>query len=402
MSPERRRGFVSGLLAGAAGALVVAGLLVLVVGPTLAGLIDRVSEAVGGGADRTSEARGQIEDSYFKSVGGDALQNASINGMIRELRDRYGDKFSHYFDPSALREFEAATSGHFSGVGLTVSEVKGGLRVASVLPNTPAQRAGIKPGEVITRVDGHSIAGKPADVSATQIKGPPGSAVELRVVAPHSRAARDVDLKRASVEVPAVQGRIARAAGRKVAYVRFATFSSGAHGELRSTIERLDRKGAQGLVLDLRGNGGGLLNEGILAASLFLDKGELVVSTDSRTMGHRDYDAVGDRLEPRPMVVLINHDTASAAEILASAVADHHVATTVGTRSYGKGTFQEVIHLDAGGALDLTVGEYLTADGISLAGKGIKPDVRASDRPSTRTDEGLRRGLDVLGRKLRR
>ena len=146
-------------------------------------------------------------------------------------------------------------------------------------------------------------------------------------------------------------------------------------------------------MLDLRGNGGGLLNEAVLCASLFLHKGQLVVSTDSRTMGHHDYDAVGNPLPTHPTVVLINHDTASAAEILASALGDHHLATIVGTRSFGKGTFQEVLHLRAGGALDLTVGEYLTADGTSLAGKGITPDVTAVDNPKTprtRASQGAR------------
>ena len=153
-------------------------------------------------------------------------------------------------------------------------------------------------------------------------------------------------------------------------------------------------------MLDLRGNGGGLLNEAVLSASLFLAKGQLVVSTDSRTMGHQDYDAVGYPLPHHPTVVLINRDTASAAEILASALGDHHLATIVGTRSFGKGTFQEVIHLAAGGALDLTVGQYFTADGTSLAGKGIRPDVRAVDNPKTPQDEGLRKALAVLAEKM--
>src|SRR5213078_75531 len=138
---------------------------------------------------------------------------------------------------------------------------------------------------------------------------------------------------------------------------------------------------AKGLVLDLRGNPGGQLNESVLAASLFLKKGQRVVSTRSRTQGTKVYDAVGDPLPSHPTVVLIDHNSASAAEILASALGEHHVATIVGTRSFGKGTFQEVIHLAAGGALDLTVGQYFTADGTSLAGKGIQPDVKARDDP---------------------
>jgi carboxyl-terminal processing protease len=125
----------------------------------------------------------------------------------------------------------------------------------------------------------------------------------------------------------------------------------------------------------------------------------LVVSTDSRTMGHQKYVALGGSLPRRPTVVLINHDTASAAEILASALSEHNRATIVGTRSFGKGTFQEVIRLAAGGALDLTVGEYLTADGTSLAGQGIRPAVRAADDPDTPADQGLEKGLAVLAEK---
>jgi carboxyl-terminal processing protease len=384
---QRRRGFITGFGAGAATALAVAGLIVAIVGDF-------------DGSDLTSQASDAIRRDYFKPVKSSVLDNASVDGIIRELRMRYHDRFSHYLDPHQLRQFESATSGRFSGVGLTVTGVKRGLRVATVLPHTPAQRAGIEAGDLITAVDGRSLAGVPAEVSTARIKGPPGTQVELRVVSVSGGKTRDVNLKRASVRVPVAQGEIRRAGRNKVAYVRYATFSAGAHGELRSTLERLYRSGAQGLVLDLRGNGGGLLNEAVLSASVFLPKDELVVSTDGRTMGHRDYQAVGDPLPRHPTVVLIDHHTASAAEILASALADHHLATIVGTRSFGKGTFQEVIHLAAGGALDLTVGQYFTANGTSLANKGIRPDVKAADRPKTGQDEGSSRALAVLAEKM--
>ncbi len=386
MSAERRRGLITGFVAGVAVALAIAGAAIAIEGGF-------------GGSDPTSEAIDVIQEDYFKSVNGSLLDNASIDGMVRGLRERYDDRFSHYFDPEEFQQFEQASSGRFSGVGLTVTEVKRGLRVASVIPHTPAQRAGIEPGDLIVAVDGRSIAGLSAEVSTARIKGPPGTKVELRVISGQGGKRREIELKRASVQVPAVRGQLKQAGGTKVAYVRFATFSQGAHAELSQTLKRLDRRGAHGLLLDLRGNGGGLLNEAVLCASLFLRRGQLVVSTNSRTMGHQDYEAVGGSLPERPTVVLINHDSASAAEILASALSDHNLATIVGTRSFGKGTFQEVIRLAAGGALDLTVGEYLTANGTSLAGKGIRPAVRAADDPRTPADEGLDKGLAVLAEK---
>jgi carboxyl-terminal processing protease len=370
----------------------------LVVGLTLAALLALVSDRLDEGeTDAVGQAREAIESSYFEEVDGDLLEQSSIDGMVRRLRARFDDRFSHYFAPDDLDAFEAATSGEFSGVGLTVSQVGRGLRVASVIPDTPAERAGIEVGDLIVAVEGRSLRGVPAEVSTGRIKGPPGTAVELELISEKSGRHRDVSLERARVRVPAVQGTIRHAGGNDVAYVRFASFTSGAHGDLRETIERLYRRGADALLLDLRGNGGGLLNEAVLSTSVFVEDG-VIVSTDSRSRGHREYEAQGDALDPRPTVVLINRDTASAAEILTAALGDYDLATIVGTRSFGKGTFQEVIRLPGGGALDLTVGQYLTADGTSLAGKGIQPDVRAADDPDTPADEGLDRALTELAR----
>jgi carboxyl-terminal processing protease len=380
---SHRRGFVRGFAAGAVTALAVVATVAVV-----AGELDD--------PDLTSQASEVIRDDYYKAVEDSVLDESSVDGIIRELRRRYDDRFSHYLNPRELRLFEEAASGRFSGVGLTITGVKRGLRVASVLPDTPAERAGIEEGDVITAVNGRSLEGVPPEVSTARIKGPPGTRVELRVVSRSGGRTRNLKLERASVKLPVAQGEIRRAGTGKVAYVRYESFRSGAHGELQTTIERLYRRGAEGLVLDLRDNGGGLLNEAVLSASLFLSKDELVVSTDSRTMGEREYTATGEPLPRHPTVVMINRDTASAAEILASALGDHDLATIVGTRSFGKGTFQELVELEAGGALDLTVGEYFTADGVSLAGKGIKPEVRAVDDPETPRDEGLQRALAVL------
>ena len=390
MSSQRTRGFVLGLLAGAA---LTAGIYFLVrsgVGPF-----------TGDTQTPSQEVQRTIEDNYYRSVTGDYLDRASIDGMLGDLKKRFGDKYSHYLDPKTFTAFQSETSGHFQGIGLTVDGTKRGLKVIRVIPNTPAERAGIKPGDEITEAAGKSLKGLDADAASNIIKGEPGTPVTLTIIPADGGGKHELTVKRASVRLPAVHGFMMHTDGEKVGYVRYITFSAGAHGELASAVKRLERKGAKGVVIDMRGNGGGLLDEAVLSASLFLREGQLVVSTKSRTQGARDYDAVGGRLPSVPVVMLIDRDTASAAEILTAALQDHHVATVVGTRSYGKGVFQDVITLDTGGALDLTVGSYFTPDGKSLYPKGIKPDVYSKSDPRTKQDDTLKRGLAVLENEIK-
>jgi carboxyl-terminal processing protease len=350
--------------------------------------------------DVGEDALEAIEDNYWRSVDPSRLRNGSIEGMVEELRRRYDDRFSHYFDPRTLEDFEAATSGRFEGIGLAVTEVGAGLRVAEVYEGSPAEEAGIERGDLIVAVEGEPIAGEPAEASTARIKGPPGTEVEITVRS-RGEGTRELTVERAEVRIPAVpSGRLRSEAGEKVGYVELRNFTEGAHGELRSEIERLARSGAEGILLDLRGNGGGLLNEAILTTSIFVEDG-VIVSTEGRTHPEQTYEAVGEAIPERPMVVLINRDTASAAEILASALRDYDLATLVGEPTFGKGTFQEVIRLEEGGALNLTVGEYVNSEGESLADKGVAPEIRIVDRPRTERDEALDRGLAALARELR-
>jgi carboxyl-terminal processing protease len=375
-----------------------------VAGAILAGRVDGVrdviDDAFGGPAGSASDqAIEVIEENYFEEVDPAELQSDSVRGMVNELRKRHNDRFSHYFGPNAFKRFEEATEGSFSGVGMSVTEVKRGLRVATVFDDSPAQEAGIAEGDLITAVDGRSIAGEDADLATAKIKGEPGSEVTLTVNPATGGAERQVALTRRQLRAPAVEASLKRVNGVPIAYVRLLGFSSGAHAELRREIERLDERGAEGLVLDLRGNGGGLLTEAVLTSSIFVEDG-VIVTTNARSQGDETFEAVGDALPERPTVVLINHDTASASEILTAALSEAGLAEVVGQRSFGKGTFQEVIPLEHGGAIDLTVGEYLTRDGTSINGTGIEPDVKVRDRLKTKPDEGRQAALQALAAEI--
>jgi carboxyl-terminal processing protease len=368
----------------------------IVAGGQVDAIRDKVDDVFGNKSqDATSQAIDVIHDDYFHTVDDQDLENASIASIINHLKERYHDRFSHYFTKSEYDRFKQGSS--LSGVGIAVTQVERGLRVATVYKHTPAREAGIQPGEIITGVNGRSIAGKDADVVTSQIRGPAGTKVTLTIASDGS--SRDVTLTRREVDIPQVAGRIEKIDGKKVGYVRLAGFFPGAHGELRREVERLYKQGAQALVLDLRGNGGGLLTEAVLVSSIFVPNG-VIVSTHGRTQRTKTLEATGDPLPRHPMVVLINGDTASASEIVTAALEQAGIAKVVGTTSFGKGTFQEVVPLNNGGALDLTVGEYLTRDGTSINGIGIAPQVKAKDVPSTKPDEGLQKALQTLAPQL--
>jgi carboxyl-terminal processing protease len=347
----------------------------------------------------TSDAINAIDDNYFKAPDHNQLEDASVGGMVKKLRRKYKDRFSHFFNAADYARFRETTEGRLSGVGMSVTEIPRGLRVATVFDDSPAKDAGIRAGDIVTEVNGKSIAGQNADLSVNEIKGEAGTQVEVTVVRPSTKRVRKLDLTRREIAIPAVEGHLRKAGGVPVAYVKLMAFATDSDAELKDEIDRLDKRGAKGLVLDLRGNGGGLLDQAVLISSLFVEDGT-IVSISGRKQPKQTFEAVGDALPERPIVVLINGDTASASEILTAALKQAGLATVVGQKSFGKGTFQQVVELDNGSALDLTVGEYLTRDGTSINGIGIKPDVPARDRPATRPDEGLNKALSVLGADL--
>jgi len=343
-----------------------------------------------------AQARDVIKDNFTRKVPNGQLDDASLRGMVRTLHSR----FSHYFSKRENQLFRESTSGQFSGVGMTVTERKRGLLVVGTFKRSPARRAGIKPGDVITRVNGKSIAGKPEEASTALIKGRPGTYVRL-TIDPRSGETRTVRVRRERILVPVAEGTMRRANGRKVGVLQLASFTSGAHGQLGQKINELERRGAQGYVLDLRGNGGGLLDEAVLTSSLFDPQG-VIVTTDGRKRPKRIFNATGETVTRKPVVMLVDRNTASASEIVTAALHECLGAPVVGQRTFGKGVFGQVFDLDNGGALDLIVGDYFTPTGKNLSGKGIPPDVRVVDRPSTRRDEALDRALAEVPKAKRR
>jgi carboxyl-terminal processing protease len=344
------------------------------------------------------EALDVVDDNYYRRVDRDKLVDKGLGAAI----DSLGDRFSHYFDPRAYRQFQEATEGAFEGVGMNVEEVDRGLRVVGVFDGSPADRGGLKPGDVITKVDGRSIVGRSTDEATAMIKGRAGTRVALTVVT-GDRPPRVVRLRRARVDVPVVKSEMRRSGGAKVAHVALASFTSGAHGEVRAAVDRLLKRGAEGVVLDLRHNGGGLLNEAVLVSSIFIPEGT-IVSTKGRARPRHVFEATGTSIDRKvPVVVLVDRASASASEIVTGALKDRHRARVVGTRTFGKGVFQEIRRLSNGGALDITVGEYFTPEGRNLGGggvrqgAGIRPDVRAVDDVKT---ENRDEALDVAVRTV--
>jgi len=340
-----------------------------------------------------NEAIDLVEHDYYRRVSKSSLASSSISGMLASLHDPY----STYLSAKELSAFDAPSS--FTGIGVAVDPKPRGLEVVRVFDSSPASRAGLKAGDLIVAVNGRSLRGVATDTATGLIKGPPGTDVRL-TVKPVSGPSRAVTVTRATITQPVVASVMRTFHGLKLGWVYLATFSEGAHGQLREAIDGLLGQGARGLVFDLRGNGGGLVSEARLVASTFIPSG-VIVTTRGRSQPTIVLTAAGDAIPNSiPVVVLVDHDTASASEIVTAALQDHHRATVVGAHTYGKGVFQELQPLADGGAVKITVGQYFTPNGRNLGGTGINEG--AGITPEVLVSHGVdtEHGLDVALRTL--
>jgi carboxyl-terminal processing protease len=351
-------------------------------------------------APRDAKAQAQLFDEvlqhlrrdYVDTLPDSLLYRRAAAGVIEELHDPH----SVFLDPKRLTRLDESTSGHYAGVGLQMDARDSGITVIGALPGTPAERAGIMTGDRIVEIEGRPTHGLTQEEALRALRGAPGSTVHLVAERPGVPARMPFTLTRAEIAVNPVQNALLLRDG--VGYVDLTVFSTNAAADLGRAIDSLRRAGARSLVLDLRGDPGGLLDQGVGVADLFLETGQKIVTTRGRTAdeNHTYADGAPQRFTGMPLVVLTDSGTASASEIVAGALQDHDRALVVGTATYGKGSAQRVFRLDEG-AVKLTTALWYTPSGRSInrprpsdgtedGNDGARPD--SAPRPRFRTDAG--------------
>jgi carboxyl-terminal processing protease len=310
----------------------------------------------------------RVRSDYVEKPNDSKLIEAAINGMLTSL-----DPHSYYLNPRDLREMQAQTSGKFGGLGLEVTMQDGVIKVVSPIDGTPAARAGLQSDDVITSLDKKPIGGLTLQEAVDKMRGPPRAPITLTIVRKGVDHPIDVKLVRSVIHVIPVKYQ----ADDDVGYIYITSFNEQTTADLQKAIKGLKSQigpKLKGYIIDLRNDPGGLLDQAIGVADAFLDQGTIVITKGREEMQRSDA-SPGDITDGKKLVVLINGGSASAAEIVAGALQDHHRATLVGTRSFGKGSVQTIIPLGSNGALMLTTARYYTPSGRSIQAKGIEPDV---------------------------
>lgn len=316
----------------------------------------------------------RVRSEYVEPVSDEELVESALNGMLTSL-----DPHSNYMNAKNFRDMQVQTKGEFGGLGIEVTMENGWVKVVSPIDDTPAARAGMQPNDYITHLNGEQVQGMTLNDAVDRMRGPVNTDIKLSVRR-EGKAPFDVTLTRAVIKIPSIKSKLVG----NIGYVRISQFVESTDTDLRKALDQLKKDSGStkmgGLVLDLRNNPGGLLDQAVAVSSDFLDKGQEVVSTRSRRAEdtQRFNAHGGDQTNGLPLVVLINDGSASASEIVAGALQDHHRATLLGTKSFGKGSVQTIIPLQGHGAIRLTTARYYTPSGRSIQAVGIEPDVKVS------------------------
>jgi len=345
--------------------------------------------------DLFSQVLEKIQDDYVEEVDQSEIMDAAIDGVLQSL-----DPYSSYMSPEVFEEMQTSTSGEFGGLGIEVSMEAGVVKVITPLDDTPAAKAGIKSGDYIVKINGEQVQGKTLMQAVNLMRGPVNSSIEITVRRKGEKKARNFKITREVIEVKSVVSEIIN---NKIGYLRLRAFNENSDKQLKKEILKLEKnKRLQGYVFDLRNNPGGLLSQAVKISDFFLNDGEIVSTKGRRERENRKFFAKeGDKINGKPLIVLINNGSASAAEIVAGALQDHKRAILLGETSYGKGSVQSIIPLENRGAIRLTISKYYLPSGKSISEIGVSPDIKVLEEGeefsiNTDTDNQLNYAIELF------
>ena len=331
-----------------------------------------------------------IESHYAENVDKNAIFDGALKGMVSTL----GDKHSTYLGGDLYKDFSAQMSGTYAGIGVYIASTDEGILIAGVMERSPAEEAGLQRGDILVSIDGTSVEGYQLEDVSKNIRGPVDTSVDL--VVRRDGEEQSFTVQRRQIHVPTVAGKMVD--GTDVGYIRVAVFSDGTADDFTKEFTKLREQGMNKLILDLRDNPGGIVEQAVGVASNFVPPNSTIVSYTEQDGKVDQYTAQGTD-DPIPIVVLVNENSASASEIVAGAVQDMKLGPIVGVKTYGKGTVQGVFPVDSASAVKVTVAKYRTTNGREIDGVGIEPDVVVPLTPSDPEDSQFEKALEIIQEK---
>ena len=353
--------------------------------------IDKLYEKI----DLFAEVLEKIQNEYVEEVDQAEIIDSAINGALQSL-----DPFSAYMNPKVFEESQSETSGEFGGLGIEVSMESGVIIVIAPIDDTPASKAGIKAGDYIVKINGEQVQGKTLMEAVNLMRGPVGTSIEITVRRKGLRKAKIFKITREIIEIKSV---ISKIVDNKVGYLRLRAFNKNSSSQLKKEISKIEKnKKLVGYILDLRNNPGGLLSQAVTISDFFLNDGEIVSTKGRKKRENRKFFAKkGDKIDGKPLIVLINNGSASASEIVAGALQDQKRAILLGETTFGKGSVQSIIPLKNRGAIRLTISKYYLPSGKSISEVGVVPDIKVEEEDeefsiNTITDNQLNYAIKLL------
>ena len=354
--------------------------------------IDKLYEKI----DLFGEVLEKIQNEYVEEVDQVEIMDSAINGALQSL-----DPYSAYMNPEIFEESQTETSGEFGGLGIEVTMEAGVVKVITPIDDTPASKAGVKAGDYIVRINGEQVQGKTLMEAVNLMRGPVGTIIEITVRRKSLKKAKIFKITRAVIEIKSV---VSKVVDNKVGYLRLRAFNENSSSQLKKEISKIEKnKKLVGYILDLRNNPGGLLSQAITISDFFLNDGEIVSTKGRKKRENRKFFAKkGDKIDGKPLIVLINNGSASASEIVAGALQDQKRAILLGETTFGKGSVQSIIPLKNKGAIRLTISKYYLPSGKSISEVGVVPDIKVEEDEdeefsiNTSTDNQLNYAIKLL------